>query len=97
MAEAAGAAGGHYNPTDVGHGADNGPYVGDSENYNYSFSEDGSASLQVRFPSASLAGENPILKEGGTALIVHMGTDDMVSDPGGDSGSRLACGVITAQ
>lgn len=94
--EAAGAAGGHYNPTEVGHGSDNGPHVGDSEAYNYEFAEDGSATLQVRFPLASLEGENPILKEGGTAFIIHQGDDDMETDPGGNSGPRIACGVIEA-
>ena len=92
--EAAGAAGGHYNPTEVGHGEDNGPHVGDSERYNYAFNEDGSATLEVRFPLASLEGENPFLKPGGTALIVHAGVDDEETDPGGDSGSRVACGVL---
>ncbi len=95
--EAGGAAGGHYNPTDVGHGEDNGPHVGDSEEYNYTFNDDGSFSGEVVFPQASLTGENPVLKEGGTAVIVHQGTDDMVTDPGGDSGPRVACGVIMMQ
>ncbi len=92
--EPAGAAGGHYNPTDVGHGEDNGPHVGDSERYNYSFNEDGSAALEVRFPLASLEGENPFLKPGGTALIIHAGVDDKETDPGGKAGSRIACGVL---
>ena len=97
VAEAAGAAGGHYNPTSVGHGEDDGPHVGDSEAYNYTFNDDGSATLQVRFPLASLEGENPVLKEGGGAVIIHQGVDDMATDPGGDSGSRIACGVITEE
>ncbi len=92
--EAAGAAGGHYNPTNVGHGEDNGPHVGDSENYNYAFNGDGSAVLEVRFPLASLEGENPFLKPGGTALIIHAGVDNKETDPGGKAGSRIACGVL---
>ena len=95
--EAGGAAGGHYNPTDVGHGEDNGPHVGDSELYNYTFNDDGSFSGEVVFPQASLEGENPLLKEGGTAIMIHEGTDDKETDPGGNAGSRVACGVITAQ
>ncbi len=95
--EAAGAAGGHYNPTDVGHGDDNGPHVGDSENYNYAFNDDGSFSGEVVFPQASLSGDNPLLKEGGTAVMIHEGTDDRVTDPDGDAGSRVACGVIMAR
>lgn len=92
--EPAGAAGGHYDPTDVGHGEDNGPHVGDSENYNYTFEEDGSFTGDILFPQASLEGENPILTEGGTALMIHQGTDDRETDPGGESGPRIVCGVI---
>ena len=95
--EAGGAAGGHYNPTDVGHGEDNGPHVGDSELYNYTFNDDGSFSGEVVFPQASLEGENPLLKEGGTAIMIHEGTDDKETDPSGNAGSRVACGVIMAQ
>ncbi len=94
VVEAAGAAGGHYNPTNVGHGEDNGPHAGDSEAYNYVFGADGSATLQVRFPAASLEGANPVLRMGGTAVIIHQGVDDKASDPGGNSGSRIACGVL---
>lgn len=92
--EPAGAAGGHFNPTDVGHGEDNGPHVGDSVGYNYTFEEDGSLSGDVGFPLASLEGENAILGEGGTAILIHEGTDDRMTDPGGESGPRIACGVI---
>ena len=95
--EPGGAAQGHYNPTDVGHGEDNGPHVGDSEQYNYTFNDDGSFSGEVLFPQASLEGENPILDDDGSAIMIHAGTDDKETDPGGDAGSRIACGVITAQ
>lgn len=95
-AEPAGAAGGHYNPTDVGHGEDNGPHVGDSENYNYTFNDDGSLTGDVTFPLATLSGDNPFLKDGGTAVIIHEGTDDTETDPSGQAGSRIACGVIVA-
>ena len=95
--EAAGAAGGHYNPTNVGHGEDNGPHVGDSDAYNYAFNDDGSFSGEVAFPLASLEGENALLDSDGSAVMIHEGTDDMMTDPGGDAGSRLACGVIMAQ
>lgn len=94
--EPAGAAGGHFNPTDVGHGEDNGPHVGDSENYNYEFADDGSFSGEVAFPDATLDGENAILGDGGTAILIHEGVDDRETDPGGNSGPRIACGVIEA-
>ena len=94
--EAGGAAGGHYNPTGVGHGEDDGPHVGDSDNYNYAFSDDGSFSGEIAFPLASLEGENLFLKEGGSAVVIHAGVDDKETNPGGNSGARVACGVITA-
>lgn len=94
--ENAGAAGGHFNPTDVGHGGDNGPHVGDSENYNHVFTDDGSFVGEIRFPKASLFGENSVMGPGGTAIIIHEGVDDTTSDPSGDAGARIACGVISA-
>lgn len=95
--EPAGAAGGHFDPTDVGHGEDDGPHVGDSEAYNYAFGEDGSFSGEVRFPLASLNGENAILDGDGAALVIHEGVDDMETNPSGRSGPRLACAAVTAE
>lgn len=94
--EPAGAAGGHYNPTNVGHGEDNGPHAGDSENYNYAFDADGSFDGEVQFPMLGLFEQNPLLVDGGTAIIIHAGTDDMVTDPDGESGPRVACAVIAS-
>ena len=94
--EPGGAAGGHYNPTGVGHGEDDGPHVGDSEQYNYSFNNDGSFLGDIVFAQASLTGDNPFLKEGGSALIIHAGVDDKATNPGGNAGARVACGVINA-
>lgn len=94
--EPAGAAGGHYNPTNVGHGEDNGPHAGDSENYNYEFNEQGGFVGEVRFPMVTLFEQNPLLMDGGTAIIIHAGTDDMITDPSGNAGPRVACGVIAS-
>jgi len=41
------------------------------------------------------AGANSLFKDGGTALVVHGGADDYKSDPAGNAGPRVACGVIT--
>lgn len=93
--EPAGAAGGHFNPTGVMHGVDeNGPHAGDSQSYNYEFAADGSFSGEVVFEFATLSGENSILTEEGTAVVIHEGTDDTKTDPDGAAGGRLACGVI---
>lgn len=91
--EPAGAAGGHFNPTGVPHGVD-GPHVGDSQQFNYEFAEDGSFSGEVVFELASLTGESSILSEAGTAVVIHEGTDDTKTDPDGAAGARVACGVV---
>ena len=90
-----GGAGGHFNPLDVGHGEEHGPHVGDSDAYNYTFNADGSFSGTVRFTQASLSGETSVLRDGGTSLVIHSGTDDMRSNPAGNAGPRAACGVIS--
>jgi superoxide dismutase, Cu-Zn family len=89
-------AGGHYNPEDVDHGteSDNGPHAGDMENIEVA--EDGTIQTEMMNDKVTLkAGEeNSLLKEGGTALVIHAGADDMESQPSGDAGDRIACGVI---
>jgi Cu-Zn family superoxide dismutase len=42
-------------------------------------------------------GSNSVFTNGGTALVIHGGPDDMKSDPAGNSGPRIACGVIEKQ
>ena len=39
---------------------------------------------------------NSLFHDGGTSLVIHAGKDDYVSDPAGNAGDRIACGVITA-
>jgi Cu-Zn family superoxide dismutase len=38
---------------------------------------------------------NSLFANGGTALVIHARADDMMSDPAGNAGDRVACGVIT--
>ncbi len=92
--DAAGAAGGHFNPAGVPHGQKDGPHAGDSEDYNYTFNDDGSFTVEVVFAEATLSGEHAVQKEGGTAIVIHAGTDDKESDPAGNAGPRIACAVI---
>lgn len=93
--EPAAAAGGHFNPTNVGHG-DDGPHAGDSEEYNYTFNDDGSFRGEVVFTDVTLSGEHALQNETGTAIVIHAGTDDKESNPSGDSGPRVACAAIPA-
>jgi Cu-Zn family superoxide dismutase len=37
---------------------------------------------------------NSVLQDGGTAIVIHAGKDDYVTDPAGNAGDRIACGVI---
>jgi Cu/Zn superoxide dismutase len=39
-------------------------------------------------------GKNSLFKSGGTAIVIHEGPDDYQSDPAGNAGKRVACGVI---
>ncbi|ANU09845.1 Cu-Zn superoxide dismutase [Planococcus antarcticus DSM 14505] len=92
-------AGGHFNPTDAMHGMDNpdGPHAGDLPNIEVS--EDGTATQEFTAENVTLAigEENSLLKEGGTALVIHAGEDDQTTDPSGDSGDRISCGVLTGE
>ena len=41
-------------------------------------------------------GDNSLFDAHGSAIVIHAGEDDMMTDPSGNSGSRVGCGVITA-
>jgi Cu-Zn family superoxide dismutase len=89
-------AGGHFNPEGKQHGLENpmGSHAGDMPNF--TVDADGKASIENRKVSASLNQDSPdyLLKSGGTALVIHAGPDDQKTDPSGDAGARIACGVI---
>jgi Cu-Zn family superoxide dismutase len=88
-------AGGHFNPEGKHHGLQNpqGPHAGDMENI--TVAEDGTAKMTVVDANTTLGtGPNSVFSNGGTALVIHAGPDDMKSDPAGNSGPRIACGVI---
>lgn len=88
-------AGSHYNPTGKQHGVYNpmGPHVGDFPNL--IADDSGKAHLEINSKLFTLgAGETSLFKDGGTAVIVHFGVDDMISDPSGNAGGRYACGKV---
>jgi Cu-Zn family superoxide dismutase len=88
-------AGGHFNPSTRQHGFENpmGPHNGDM--VNITVPESGAVQTTIRDDRVSLGkGKNSLLANGGTALIIHAGADDMHSDPAGNAGARFACGVI---
>lgn len=88
-------AGPHFNPTSKKHGKDNpdGPHSGDL--LNLEVQADGVGKASLADPNATLAaGPNSLFHDGGTALVIHAGPDDYKTDPSGNSGARIACGVI---
>jgi len=91
-------AGPHFNPGNKHHGLKNpaGPHAGDMENF--VVGADGTAQLEVIAPNASLQkGPTAILGNGGRSLVVHAKADDMMTDPAGNAGDRIACGVVLGQ
>ena len=88
-------AGGHWNPTGAQHGKDNpaGMHRGDLPNL--LIGTDGRGSMEYVIPGASLAGgQMPMLDDDGAALVIHAAPDDYRTDPSGNSGGRIACGVF---
>ena len=90
-------AGGHFNPASAHHGIHNtqtpNPHVGDLPNL--TVSEKGTAKTTFTATGATLDdGPNSLFHEGGTALVIHAKPDDLMSDPAGNAGDRIACGVI---
>lgn len=87
-------AGGHLNPAMHQHGTMNpqGPHMGDLPNL--SIAPDGAGVATVVLPDAIADIESAIFDADGTAIVVHAGTDDYKTDPSGNSGGRIACGVF---
>ncbi|HUR32798.1 MAG TPA: superoxide dismutase family protein [Vicinamibacterales bacterium] len=89
-------AGGHFNPAGKKHGLESaeGPHAGDMENF--TVAADGTAKGMVMAKGITLGSEaNSVFSNGGTALVVHAGPDDMKTDPAGAAGDRIACGTVT--
>jgi len=89
-------AGPHFNPTSKQHGTKNpmGPHAGDMDNF--TVGADGTARVTITDPRVNLGdGSNSLFANGGTALVIHAKADDMKTDPSGNSGDRIACGVIS--
>jgi Cu-Zn family superoxide dismutase len=88
-------AGGHFNPATREHGLENpkGAHAGDMPNL--SVGPDGNGKGEFLARGASLGeGSGSLFPEGGTSLVLHAAPDDMKTDPAGNAGARIACGVI---
>jgi Cu-Zn family superoxide dismutase len=87
-------AGPHWNPANRQHGTQNpqGPHAGDLPNLNAT--GDGIADVAATTPGGRLSGGGGLLDADGAAVVVHADPDDNRTDPSGNSGARIACGVI---
>jgi Cu-Zn family superoxide dismutase len=88
-------AGGHLNPGGHEHGTLNpqGSHLGDLPNLVVGSSKTASTTVELDGDRAEILGA--LFDEDGTAVVIHEGADDYRSDPAGDAGSRIACGVLT--
>jgi Cu-Zn family superoxide dismutase len=88
-------AGPHFNPGNKKHGTQNpeGPHAGDMPNFKVG--ADGTAKGSVVNKNVTMGTEaNSVFAGGGTAIVVHAAADDMKTDPSGNAGDRIACGVV---
>ena len=88
-------AGPHFNPAGKQHGLRNpmGPHAGDMNNF--VVRANGTARVTITDPRVNLDSNSySLFAAGGTALVIHAKGDDMKTDPSGNSGDRIACGVI---
>ncbi|WP_066805443.1 superoxide dismutase family protein [Sphingomonas asaccharolytica] len=87
-------AGGHWNPTNMKHGSMNpqGPHEGDMPNL--MIGADGRGTLTTRLAAASF---DALMDADGAAMVIHAAADDLKTDPSGNSGARVACGVLAKE
>ena len=88
-------AGPHFNPAGKKHGHDNhdGAHAGDLPNLKVSADGQGTGTFVAKGLTLD-DGSASLFRKGGTALVVHAAPDDYKTDPSGNSGARLACGVV---
>ncbi|HEX9417582.1 MAG TPA: superoxide dismutase family protein, partial [Methylomirabilota bacterium] len=91
-------AGGHFNPAGRKHGLKNpeGPHLGDLPTI--IVDADGTARMDLVVRGVTLGSDvdsHSLFPPTGTALVIHERADDDTTDPAGNSGARIACGVIT--
>jgi Cu-Zn family superoxide dismutase len=90
-------AGAHFNPGSKQHGTQNpsGPHAGDMP-FNLTVAADGTDKTEFSTKGISLdpSAMDSVFTGEGTSMVIHEKADDMVSDPSGNSGTRIACGII---
>jgi Cu-Zn family superoxide dismutase len=86
----------HFNPEGKKHGlkSPEGPHAGDMKNV--TVGADGTLKVKVVDTRVTLReGKNSLFQPSGTSIIIHEKMDDNVTDPAGNSGNRIACGVVS--
>jgi Cu-Zn family superoxide dismutase len=88
-------AGGHFNPESKKHGflSPEGHHAGDLKNF--TVGADGKAKAKLESSDVTLKEGPHSLLTNGAAVVVHAKADDYKTDPAGNSGDRIACGIIT--
>ena len=89
------AAGGHFNPAATSHGAPSADphHAGDFGNV----TADDAGKVEARFTTRSVTVEAGPNSAVGHAVILHANPDDLTTQPTGNAGARIACGVVTLQ
>ncbi len=90
-------AGGHWNPAGKEHGRENpkGSHAGDLPNLSATVGQ--ATRLERSLTGLALTGENGLMDADGAALVIHAKADDLKSDPSGNSGARIICGVFAME
>jgi Cu-Zn family superoxide dismutase len=91
-------AGPHWNPAGRQHGRLNpqGPHLGDLPNLQVERDGSGRLEFTIALAAGTAAHVNPLLDADGTAIVIHAAADDDRTDPAGNSGARIACGVFAS-
>src|SRR5271157_136232 len=89
-------AGPHFNPDGKKHGLENPEGHHADDNPNFTVGADGKAHFHAVNKDINWGDDShSIFSNGGTSLVIHAKADDQKTDPSGNSGDRIACGVIT--
>jgi superoxide dismutase, Cu-Zn family len=92
-------AGDHFNPDGKKHGrlGSGGPHAGDLPNIVIDAGGNGRVEITTRRVTLRSGTPRSLLGEKGTAMVIHAQEDDEKTDPAGNSGDRIACGVLIPQ
>lgn len=90
-------AGPHWNPTNRQHGSDNPEGAHHGDMMNIVVGADSTVTIDEMTPAGAFHGDGGLLDEDGAAIVIHAAKDDYKSDPAGNAGDRIACGVIISR